>query len=377
MGFFDDIGQNLQGTLFAPSRNQRKPGILDRVLGLYGSDPNTHIPGGRNEALRKGLGAGADALMQAGMQGVPMSAFERANIALMGLQQGGPMIAQEKEQQRLKALLQSGNDSDLQLAFRQALSTGDNETAQLIGNHLSQRAREKQAGAASQARGMQVERMNPETGKYHNVLVNSVTGEEIADYGPVRPEAGVVVGGVDAEGNPVERLVNKRTGAPIAAYAQPDKPPSQYESEAASRLNQFSRGMVSDEVQGLLQAQNVIVTQIAKEIGGVRGAASPTFRNVIARTYLIAPGDSPTNIRQTLQSLRAMQGDLERKAGSVYEQWAEEDVDAMIQQDIDAGIYGTMPGFADDAGDIDSGVGGDEYENPLGWEPVELEGDYR
>jgi hypothetical protein len=234
MGFFDDIGQNLQGTLFAPSRNQRKPGILDRVLGLYGSDPNTHIPGGRNEALRKGLGAGADALMQAGMQGVPMSAFERANIALMGLQQGGPMIAQEKEQQRLKALLQSGNDSDLQLAFRQALSTGDNETAQLIGNHLSQRAREKQAGAASQARGMQVERMNPETGKYHNVLVNSVTGEEIADYGPVRPEAGVVVGGVDAEGNPVERLVNKRTGAPIAAYAQPDKPPSQYESEAAS-----------------------------------------------------------------------------------------------------------------------------------------------
>jgi hypothetical protein len=132
--------------------------------------------------------------------------------------------------------------------------------------------------------------------------------------------------------------------------------------------------MVSDEVQGLLQAQNVIVTQIAKEIGGVRGAASPTFRNVIARTYLIAPGDSPTNIRQTLQSLRAMQGDLERKAGSVYEAWAEEDVEAMIQQDIEAGIYGTMPGFADDAGDIDDGVEGGG--NSLGFTPVELEGEY-
>ena len=101
-------------------------------------------------------------------------------------------------------------------------------------------------------------------------------------------------------------------------------------------------------MQGLLQAQNVIVTQIAKEIGGVRGAASPTFRNVIARTYLIAPGDSPTNIQQTLQQLETMREDMRRKSGSVYSDFAAQDIEGYIAQDEADGTFGNEAGFADE-----------------------------
>jgi hypothetical protein len=365
MGYFDDI-QTSPIPAFAP-RQSRKPNILDRVLGLYGSDPNTHIPEGqRNEALRKGLGAGAAALTQAGLQGVPMSAFERINLAMSGMEQAGPMMAQEQKQQKLQALLMSGSTADLQLAFRQALASGDNEMAQLIGQQLQAQMKAesaKQAGALSQPKGQVTQKMM-EDGQYHNVLLDMVTGDVVQDLGPVAPDAGVVVDRYNPETGVTEKvLVDRKTGQLISKVGEnAPKAPGQYESEAASRLSQFriarqniveglertgrgpswlewnwynrnlpGRKTISGEMQGLLQAQNLIVTQIAKELGGVRGAASPSFRDVIARTYLIAPGDQPLNIEQTLEALEAMERDLERKAGKIYE---------MEQNEIESYIEG-------------------------------------
>jgi hypothetical protein len=392
MGYFDDV-KTSPIPAFAP-RQERKPNILDRVLGLYGSDPNTHIPEGqRNEALRTGLGAGAQALRAASMQGVPMSAFERIGLAMGGMGQAGQIMGDQQKKQKLEALLMSGSTADLQLAFRQALASGDNEMAQLIGQQLQAQMKAesaKQAGALSQPKGQVTQKMMGD-GQYHNVLLDMVTGDVVQDLGPVQPDAGVVVDRYNPDTGVTEKvLVDRKTGELISKVGETaPKGPGQYESEALSRLNQFSialdniesgldamgnrapsfyewemynsrapgflRSTVPDEVQGMLQAQNVIVTQIAKEIGGVRGAASPTFRNVIARTYLIAPGDSPTNIKQTLQSLRAMEEDLRRKAtgamtsDELKEKYGiEGDIDAMIRQDEEAGVYGMEPGFADE-----------------------------
>lgn len=391
MGYFDDI-KTSPIPAFAP-RQQRKPNILDRVLGLYGSDPNTHIPEGqRGEALRRGLRGAASSLTQAGLQGVPMSPFERLNVGFEGMAGTGAAMAQEQKKKQLEALLMGGTPADLQMAFRQALAMGDTETAQILGQQLSAQMRAKEAGAGSQPKGQVTQKMMPD-GQYHNVLLDMVNGNVVQDLGPVAPDAGVVVDRYNPETGVTEKvLVDRKTGQLISKVGETaPKGPGQYESEALSRLNQFGialdniesgleamgnraptfyewemynsrapgflRSTVSDEVQGMLQAQNVIVTQIAKEIGGVRGAASPSFRNVIARTYLIAPGDSPTNIRQTLQSLRAMEEDLRRKAtGAMTSDELKEkygvdaDIDALIRQDEEAGIYDVEPGFADDGG---------------------------
>lgn len=387
MGFFDDIQQNTFQQ-FAPTRG-RKPGILDRVLGLYGSDPATHIPDGRNEALRKGLQTGAQALTQASLGGQNMSAMNKLNVALQGLQQGGPQMAQERKQQQLQALLQSGSPADLQLAMRQAMAMGDMQMATLISNHLNQQQRSKQAGVGSKARGI-VTQMPGEDGTMKNVLLDPTTGDVLKELGPVQPERGVVIDTVDGDGNAIKMLVDPRTGERIGGtYGQKEKGPGQYESEAASRLNQFSiarenivenleklgrgptwaewqlynsdlpgRKAIGNEMQGLLQAQNIIVTQIAKEIGGVRGAASPSFRNVIARTYLIAPGDQPLNMEQTLEALQEMENDLRRKAGGAF--------------DLNPAEY------IEEGADIADGVDGPPVppgSNSLGFTPFDLEDD--
>jgi hypothetical protein len=195
------------------------------------------------------------------------------------------------------------------------------------------------AGVGSKAKGLVVDVGG------RKELIDPTTGETLRDLGEPPPPRGVVVD--TAEG---KVLVDPTTGARIAVYEPPSKPVSQYQSEAESRLGQFriarenivsgleatgrgptwaewklynsdlpGRKAISSEMQGLLQAQNLIVTQIAKELGGVRGAASPEFRNVIARTYLVAPGDQPLNIEQTLEALEAMERDLERKAGGAFD----------------------------------------------------------
>ena len=408
MGFFDQQ-RDYRRTMFQPPhrRGMYQPpqgrtggggsggSILDRILGLYGEDPNTHIPNSRNRALGRGLTSGANDIFTAQMAGLNPSAMQQLQMAVSGLQ--------------LRQLIEQGGQSapEIQMMIRQAIAGGDLETAGALQKMLvaQQKAEDDQrtaAGVGSKAKG-QITQMPAADGTMHNVLLDMTTGLPLKDLGPVQSERGVVVSGVDGQGNPVDRLVNPRTGEDIRSFPQPEKPPSQYSSEAQSRLGQYSialdnielglermgrapntyewemynsrapgfmRATVPDEVQGMLQAQNVIVTQIAKEIGGVRGAASPTFRNVIARTYLIAPGDSPTNIRQTLQQLRAMETDLRRKSGAIYEgmmeQFSESEIAGYIAEDEAAGTFGNEAGFADEGEDYE----GETALGPSGMEPI-------
>ena len=398
MGDFDKraglFGQqrDYRRTMFQPPQGRTGGGgsggsILDRILGLYGEDPNTHIPDSRNRALGRGLQSGANDIFTAQMAGLNPSAMQQLQMAVSGLGQGGPQLAEEKKQLQLRQLIEQGGSSaaEIQMMIRQAIGSGDLETAgalqrMLVAQQKAESDQQRAVGVGSEAKGQFQEMLMPD-GTRHNWLVNMRTGEPMKDMGPVQADKGVVVSGVDAQGNPVDRLVNPRTGETISSYAQPAEGPSQYQSESQSRFSQydvaldnikknfdalgrgptwpeweaynsglpgFIRSQVSDEMQGLLQAQNVIVTQIAKEIGGVRGAASPTFRNVIARTYLIAPGDSPTNIAQTIQQLETMREDMRRKSGSVYSDFKAQDIEGYIAQDEADGTSGTEAGFADE-----------------------------
>lgn len=349
MGYFDDI-QIPNIPAFAP-RQQRKPNILDRVLGLYGSDPNTHIPAGqRNEALRTGLGAGASALRQAGLQGVPMSAFERIGLALGGMGQAGPLMAEQQKKQQLEALLMSGSPADLQMAMRTALASGDTQTAQILSQHLASQATAKAAGAGSKARG-QLTTIPMEDGSRHQVLIDMVTGEVLKDYGEAQPEQGVVVERYNPQTGVVEKvLVDKRTGEDIKRVGQ-DAPemPSLQEEALATRAtlvraavtdvqnaiaeldrgpalwewhaykHDISRGAVPDQVQGLLQAEEALISHLAVVVtGSVRAAASEPIREAIFRSYLVAPGDSPLNREQTLRNLEMIAQRLETEAGRAY-----------------------------------------------------------
>jgi hypothetical protein len=336
-------------------QQQRAPSLLDRILGMYGADPTSHVP---EQHRQGGIGAG--------LKGAGLAMLQASGASPGGFQQGLPQILgagvmgwdqsrgiyaealkKQAQQDQLRQMIESGASSSeqLQAIMMELIASGDMDGAKVVGDALKTMSAAKQAGQASAAKG-QITEMMGEDGKMHKVLLDMVTGKPLKDLGLAPPVRGVVVSGVDGEGNPIDYLVNPETGEQIRSFKQPEKPPSQYSSEAESRLSQFriarrnivdgleatgrgptwaewemynsglpGRKTVSSEMQGLLQAQNLIVTQIAKELGGVRGAASKEFRNAIARTYLIAPGDQPKNIEQTLEALEEMERDLMRKAG--------------------------------------------------------------
>ena len=323
--------------------------FLDKLLGIYGAGnvSNEQAKNLRNQGL---IEAGL-AIMASSGQGK-----STGEALLGGLQIGKAGTAQRLggiEASNLQGKLQeisATNPAALPAMLQEAIVSGaDPQTINALSNAVRSAAAGEAAGQGSEAAGKLTTKLM-EDGSYHNVMVHPYKDEVIADYGPVRPDPGKVIGGVDEEGNAIEKLVDSRSGRTIATFEQAPEGPTAGEIDAGSRLSQFriarenivtnlealgrgptwaewklynsdapGRGVISNEMQGLLQAQNLIVTQIAKELGGVRGAASAEFRNIIARTYLIAPGDRALNQEQTLEALKKMEEDLERRAGGVFD----------------------------------------------------------
>lgn len=114
---------------------QRETSMLDRMLGLYGADPNSHIPEGRqDEARRLGMQLG----VQNVQQGQNLSSMQGLTRFLQGMQQAGPVMGAMDQkramQERMMAMAQSGQISkqDLQAMLIQSLATGDNESARTL-----------------------------------------------------------------------------------------------------------------------------------------------------------------------------------------------------------------------------------------------------
>ncbi len=73
------------------------------------------------------------------------------------------------------------------------------------------------------------------------------------------------------------------------------------------------RGTLSDEKQAFMQASETLATQVARALFGAR--VTEQQRDAVYRTYIIAPGDKPTNVEQTIASLRRLVEDIAAESG--------------------------------------------------------------
>lgn len=139
-----------QGAL-APSRPQqerevRKPNFLDRILGLYGADPATHIPDEqRKGALGQGLREAGIATLLAGGRGHESLTLGQTAGTIMGTLRGtgariGAANTKAQQQAQMQAMVDSGDlgIDQLKAIQMQMLANGDNEGAKTVGAVLQQ-----------------------------------------------------------------------------------------------------------------------------------------------------------------------------------------------------------------------------------------------
>ncbi len=140
------------GGIFAVNQqraNPRKPNFLDRMLGLYGADPNTHIPEDqRREGLRRGLRQGAMNAASVGgfghdapTAGQSITAFG-AGMAGVGPQMGAENAARQRREM-IQGMIGSGqmNPEQLKAVMMQLIAEGSPESlasAKMIGDMLGQ-----------------------------------------------------------------------------------------------------------------------------------------------------------------------------------------------------------------------------------------------
>lgn len=118
-----------------PQMAGRKPNLLDKILGLYGQDPTSHIPEGqRGGALQKGLREAGLATLMAGGRGHDSLTTGQAIGTFLGTMQGtGARMGAENEAQRRKQQIQdmvsSGNmdPEQMQAIMMQLIASGSPE----------------------------------------------------------------------------------------------------------------------------------------------------------------------------------------------------------------------------------------------------------
>lgn len=127
--------------------DQRKPNLLDKILGLYGADPSTHIPEGqRNEALRRGLLRGGQAAAAISGRGHDRPTLGQHIANYFGAVGGtGEAMGQEQQglqmRQMLSQALSSGEMTPerIQAIMGQLVAMGTPEAlaqAQMLGEIL-------------------------------------------------------------------------------------------------------------------------------------------------------------------------------------------------------------------------------------------------
>jgi hypothetical protein len=125
----------LQQYLQQSQQPPKQTSMLDRMLGLYGADPNSHIPEGRKDEARR-LG------MQLGVQNVQnggnLSSMQGLTRFLQGMQQAGPAMGLMDQKQAMRdnmlAMAESGQITkpQLQAMLVQSLAMGDIDGARTL-----------------------------------------------------------------------------------------------------------------------------------------------------------------------------------------------------------------------------------------------------
>jgi len=325
-----------------------KRSFLDKLLGIY-SDADLSEDQ-RKELQNQGLLQAGLAIMAASGQGASLGEALYGGVqAGQGAVKENMAASQQKSMQERFKEIAATNPEAIPAMLQEAIASGaDPATINALSNAANSLAQAKNAGQGSKAKG-QVQPKLMDDGTYHNVLLDPTDGSVLSDLGPVQPERGVVVSTVDAQGRSVDKLVDPRTGRPIATFEQPEKAPSLTEEGAATdaRLvtsavadveaaleklgrgpsfleyqaykHDATRGTVNNDMQGLLQAQEALVSILARVVtGSVRAAASPQIRDAINRSFLVAPGDSPQNREQTIRNLQMIRDRLQTEAGRAW-----------------------------------------------------------
>ncbi|MHC4702678.1 MAG: hypothetical protein ACYTFQ_19115 [Planctomycetota bacterium] len=189
----------------APPQTQsggHKRNFLDRILGLYGSDPGTHIPDERRgEALSEGLWRGGMNIAMAGGRGhdslTPAQVMAQGLGGMRGI---GPKMAAEGRQNQIRSLIAQaeGDPIKMRAIMMELISAGDPESlkaAQIIQQYISSSAGAKGAEQFTLAPGAR--RYTP-TGE--EIAFNPKDGENDAFAGLEKIDLGDSIGYADETG---------------------------------------------------------------------------------------------------------------------------------------------------------------------------------
>jgi hypothetical protein len=146
----------------APQQQARKPNLLDRILGLYGADPATHIPQEqRKGALGEGLfQAGLQTVMAGGRGHDSLTPGQAIGSMLGGMRQQGPRMAGQQRMNKIREMAQNGmlSPQQLQAIMMELIASGSTEEAKVVASVLN--------SLASEGGNMQrFSAINPKTGK--------------------------------------------------------------------------------------------------------------------------------------------------------------------------------------------------------------------
>ena len=240
----------LAGRQQAPQQAPRKPNMLDRILGLYGADPATHIP---QEARRGALGEG---LFQAGLQTVmaggrghdSLTTGQAVGSMLGGMRQQGPRMAQEQRMNQIREMAASGQLSapQLQAIMMELISAGQTEEAKVVASVLNSLGDTQDSWQRTTA-------INPETGLLEHVMLN-----------PKNPDAPPKFTGLQApasEGGGLQRYAGMHDGKAEWATFDPSTGKSEWMGvappEGAQTELQMRAGMfigLADNAEAQIQA---------------------------------------------------------------------------------------------------------------------------
>lgn len=131
-----------------PQQPQRKQSFLDRILGLYGADPATHIPDEqRKSALGTGLfNAGLQTVMAGGRGHDSLTTGQAIGSMLGGLRGTGQYLGAQNtaaaQKQRIQQMIDQGDlgPEQLQAIMMQMLQQGDNEGARTVAEVIKSTA---------------------------------------------------------------------------------------------------------------------------------------------------------------------------------------------------------------------------------------------
>lgn len=288
----------------APAPQRRSPNVLDRILGLYGADPATHIPEGqRKGALGEGLfQAGLATAMGQGRGHEAQSGMQAIGTFMGTMKQTGPRMAQQQRAARLQEMLQSGemNPQQMQAIMMELIAAGDHEGARAVSEVLKSQQQDDRYMKAGD--GLLWDKQEGQYIPYDGQGTPEVAGWRTNLEHP-QGQAGQYTVPYDKQGNLLWSMAAKEGRDP---YQQEDQ---------TFRREQALRGQYEKGIKGPESAMRFISTGLdAVELARIRaggGDLKLTGPEQINLLYAFIKGIDPESV------VRTGEIDLAREAASL------------------------------------------------------------